>query len=74
MKKEKKYNVMIGSGEHAIFIKVPKGTKVFINGGNRIEAGLTIEEVKKRLDAKLDDTFFPKPGKFTKKLIKKFKK
>ena len=73
MKKEKRYNVMIGSGEDAIIIKVPKNKKVFTSGGSRVTAGLTKEEQQKIFADKFDDAFYSKPVAFTKKLIRKKK-
>ena len=48
MKKSKIKNVrvMIGCGEHAMFIKVPKGKKVMLHDGNFIRAGITSEEAR----------------------------
>lgn len=59
MKKEKKDKdkevlVMIGGGDQSIFVKAKKGEKVYIGDGLRIEAGLTLEEEKKRWDKKLE--------------------
>lgn len=60
--------VMVGYGEFATFIKVKKGEKVMVRYGNIIEAGLTREEEKKRLEDDLDDTIYSKPVAFIKKL------
>lgn len=48
MKKSKIKNVkvMIGSGEHSMFITVPKGKKVMLEDGTFIRAGITSEEAK----------------------------
>ena len=47
---------MIGGGDSSIFVKVKKGTKVYIGNGLWQEAGLTLEEERKRWDEKLDQT------------------
>ena len=48
MRKSKIENVrvMIGSGEHSIFIKVPKGKKIMLEDGTFIRAGITSEEAR----------------------------
>ena len=48
MRKSKIENVrvMIGSGEHSIFIKVPKGKKIMLEDGTFIRAGITFEEAR----------------------------
>lgn len=48
MKKSKIKNVkvMIGSGEHSMFINVPKGKKVMLEDGTFIRAGITSEEAR----------------------------
>lgn len=59
MKKNKNDEVlmMIGSGEDSAFIKVKKGKKVMLNDGTFVEAGLILEESKRRLD----DMLYSKP-------------
>ena len=44
--KIKNVKVMIGSGEHSIFIKVPKGKKIMLEDGTFIRAGITSEEAR----------------------------
>ena len=47
--------MMIGSGELMIFKRVKKGSKVMIGSGEHsqfVEAELTLEEARKRLNAK----------------------
>ncbi len=44
--KIKNVRVMIGSGEHSMFITVPKGKKVMLEDGTFIRAGITSEEAK----------------------------
>ena len=68
---EELVNVMIGYGEHSSFIKVKKGETVMIRYGNMIEAGLTLEESKRRLEDKIDDIVYSKPVAFVKKLKRK---
>ena len=73
-KNKKKYiPVMIGYGEHSTFIKAKKGEKVMIRYGNIIEAGLTPEEERQRLEDSLDDIIYSKPVAFIKKLSRKIK-
>ena len=65
---------MIGSGEHSTFIKVKKGERVMLSGGTFVEAGLTPEESKRRLDDKLDDMIYSKPVALVKKISRRLKK
>lgn len=44
--KIKNVRVMIGSGEHSMFITVPKGKKVMLEDGTFIRAGITPEEAR----------------------------
>ena len=66
--------MMIGSGEHSVFIKVKKGERVMLSGGTFVEAGLTPEESKRRLDDKLDDMIYSKPVALVKKISRRLKK
>ena len=66
--------MMIGSGEHSTFIKVKKGERVMLSGGTFVEAGLTPEESKRRLDDKLDDMIYSKPVALVKKICRRLKK
>ena len=59
--------VMVGYGEHAIFVRAKKCEKVMIGYGNFTEAGLTYEESKKRLDNRIDDAIYGKPNTFSKR-------
>jgi len=57
---------MIGNGEHAIFLKRKKGTKVGIGSEEYsciIEAGLSPEEREKRTNKKIDELFGKKSVK-----------
>lgn len=63
--------VMVGYGEHSTFIKAKKGEKVMIRYGNIIEAGLTPEEERQRLENDLDDIIYSKPVAFIRKLKRK---
>lgn len=65
--------VMIGSGEHSTFIKVKKGERVEINDGTIIEAGLTPDESRQRLDDQMDDIFYSKPVALIKKISRRIK-
>lgn len=66
MKKNKNDEVlmMIGSGEDSDFIKVKKGKKVMLDDGTFVEAGLILEESKRRLD----DMLYSKPVALVKKI------
>ena len=66
--------MMIGSGEHSIFIKVKKGERVMLSDGIFVEAGLTPEESKRRLDDKIDDMLYSKPIALVKKISRRLKK
>lgn len=71
-KKQKYVNVMVGYGEHSTFVKVKRGEKIMIRYGNIIEAGLTPEEERQRLDDAIDEIIFGKRVTFVKKLKRKF--
>ena len=64
-------DVMVGYGEFSTFVKVKKGEKVMTRYGNIIEAGLTLEEERLRLENDLDDIIYSKPVAFVKKNTKK---
>lgn len=66
--------VMVGYGEHATFVRAKKGEKVMIGYGNFIEAGLTPEESRQRLNDRVDDVIYGKPNTFAKKLKRKIQK
>lgn len=57
IKSDDKVRVMIGSGENATFITVPKGTKVMLNDGTMYEAGITIEEEQRCLEKMMNEVF-----------------
>ena len=44
--KIKNVKVMIGSGEHSMFLNVPKGKKVMLEDRTFIRAGITSEEAR----------------------------
>ena len=44
--KIKNIRVMIGSGEHSMFLNVPKGKKIMLGDGTFIRAGITSEEAR----------------------------
>ena len=48
---------MIGSGESATFITVPKGTKVMLSDGTMHEVGITIEEEQRCLKKMINEVF-----------------
>ncbi len=69
-------NVMLCSGEHAIFIKVEKGKRVMIGSGEHscfIKAGLTPEEEIREFEDRMDDHIYSKPVAFVKKLQRRIK-
>lgn len=66
--------MLIGSGEHSTLIKVKKGEKVMLSDGTFVEAGLTPEESKRRLDDKIDDMLYNKPVALVKKISRRLKK
>lgn len=66
--------MMIGSGEDSAFIKVKKGKKVMLDDGTFVEAGLTQEESKRRLDDRIDDMLYSKPVALVKKINRRLKK
>lgn len=75
-KKNNIANVMLGSGEHAIFIKVEKGKRVMIGSGEHscfIKAGLTPEEEMREFEDRMDDHIYSKPVAFVKKLQRRIK-
>lgn len=76
MKKNKNDEVlmMIGSGEDSAFIKVKKGKKVMLDDGTFVEAGLILEESKRRLDDRIDDVLYSKPVALVKKIKRRLKK
>lgn len=73
-KKNKKVDVMVGYGELATFEEVNKGDLVMTRYGNIIEAGLTREEEKQRIEDDLDDIIYSKPVAFVKKIQRRIKK
>lgn len=69
--------VMIGNGEHSTFIKVKNGEKIMIGSGEHscfVEAGLTPEEEKMKLDDKIDDIIYSKPLALVKKIVRRIQK
>ena len=46
--------VMLGSGESTIFVKVKKGDKVMLSDGTVVEAGITLEEYRRRQEKRLN--------------------
>ena len=63
-------DVMVGYGEFSTFTKVNKGDKVMTRYGNFIEAGLSLDEYKRRREDQMDDICYSKPVA----LVKKFKR
>ncbi len=73
-KKNEKVDVMVGYGELATFEEVNEGDLVMTRYGNIIEAGLTREEEKQRIEDDLDDIIYSKPVAFVKKIQRRIKK
>lgn len=63
--------VMIGSGEHAMFINVPRGTKIMLDDGTIVKAGLTLEEYKEERDKEIDKMLKPTIKEKVSSLFKK---
>ena len=72
-KKNNDVDVMVGYGELSTFVKAKKGDKVMIRYGNIIEAGLTPEEERRRIDDSIDDIIYSKPVALVKKLKRRIK-
>jgi len=72
--KKEKLDVMVGYGELATFERVNKGDLVMTRYGNIVEAGLTREEERKRIEEELDDILYSKPTALVKKIQRKMKK
>lgn len=62
--------VMIGSGEHSIFVKKKRGERYMLDDGTFVIAGDTPEQSRNRLDDMLD---YSKPVAFIKKLSRRIK-
>lgn len=73
-KKNEKVDVMVGYGEMATFKEVNKGDLVMTRYGNIVEAGLTREEERQRIEDELDDILYSKPTALVKKIQRKMKK
>lgn len=72
--KKDEVHMMIGSGEHSTFVKVKKGERVMFSDGTFVEAGLTPEESKRRLDDKIDEMLYSKPVTLVKKISRRLKR
>jgi hypothetical protein len=72
--KKEKLDVMVGYGELATFERVNKGDLVMTRYGNIVEAGLTREEERQRIEDELDDILYSKPTALMKKIQRKMKK
>ena len=72
--KKEKLDVMVGYGEMATFERVNKGDLVMTRYGNIVEAGLTREEEKQRIETDLDDILYSKPVALVKKIQRRIKK
>ena len=72
--KKENVDVMIGYGALASFIEVKKGDQVVTRYGNVIEAGLTREEERRRIEDDLDDILYSKPVALVKKIKRRINK
>lgn len=63
--------VMIGSGEHSIFVKMKCGERYMLDDGTFVIAGDTPEQSRNILDDMIDDAIYSKPVAFVKKLKRK---
>lgn len=72
--KKEKLDVMVGYGELATIERVNKGDLVMTRYGNIVEAGLTREEERQRIEDELDDILYSKPAALVKKIQRKIKK
>lgn len=75
--KGKNNTVMIGNGEHSIFIKANSKERVMIGSGEHscfIEPGLTTRELEMKLEDKMDDVIYSKPIAIVKKIGRRIKR
>lgn len=70
----KKVPIMVGSGRYSHCTWVEKGTKIMIEDGTVIEAGLTSDEFNQRINQQIDemDTMEPKLNKIKQKVLNYF--
>ena len=71
--KDNLVTVMIGSGEHAIFVKKKHGERYMLDDGTFVLAGDTSEESRARLEDKMDEAIYSKPVAFVKKIGRRIK-
>lgn len=71
--KNKDSKIMIGSGEHSIFMGAKKGQKVMLDDGTIVRAGMTIDEHREELEYRMDRAIYGKPVALAKKLVRKIK-
>ena len=69
----KNVKVMIGSGEHAIFVNKIRGERYMLADGTFVRAGDTPEQSRNRLEDRIDDAIYSKPVASIKKLARKIK-
>lgn len=67
----KHVNVMIGSGEHEIFVKKRRGDGIMLEDGSFIIAGDIPDESRKKIDDRIDDIVYTKPVTFVKKMLRR---
>ena len=65
--------VMIGSGEHSIFVSKKRGERYMLSDGTFVRAGDTPEKSRARLEDRIDDAIYSKPIAFVKKLSRRIK-
>ena len=64
----KNVKIMIGSGEHAIFVNKKRGERYMLEDGTFAIAGDTPEQSRKRFEDRADDALYSKPAAFVKKI------
>lgn len=75
--KRKNNIVMIGNGEHSIFIKTDSKQKIMIGSGEHscfVKPGLTVEELRMKLDDEFDDAVYSRPVAIVKKIGRRIKR
>lgn len=65
--------VMIGSGEHVMFIRKKRGERYMLSDGSFVLAGDNPEESRLRLEGRLDNLIYSKPVTFIKRLSRRIK-
>ena len=72
--KNKDHKIMIGSGEHSIFMGAKKGQKVMLDDGTIVKVRVTIDEHREEMEYEMDRAIYGKSVALVKKLVRKIKK